>query len=367
MASSPPDEANLTQARQIAELERRIEALEKARLGERKARARAEQALREATAKSLFGGGDGDADGNGCGDGQSAPGGFRVRPIGRVRSCFDKRNGTPRQPLLVPDARATLRLEKRLGTDILAGLEQYSHVWLVYIFSENTNVINPNGKVNAKVRVPRLNGASVGVFGTRTPHRPNPIGLSVASISSVDGRDIHLRGADLVNGTPVIDIKPYIPYCDALGAAVTPPWVRTDDGALAVARIDTVDARALEAAFDERWRLYRDAPLSADRGPEDASAKRRYPRPLYDTVGEFTELVRQVLSIDFRSTHKRTGRAQQQQDYNVTLDGINVRYDIRAAPREEGGGTDGADGAEGTFVVSVKGAEAVVHPSSASR
>ena len=77
--------------------------------------------------------------------------------------------------------------------------------------------------------------------------------------------------------------------------------------------------------------------------------------------------MRQVLSIDFRSTHKRTGRAQQQQDYNVTLDGINVRYDIRAAPREEGGGADGADGADGTFVVSVKGAEAVVHPSSASR
>ena len=178
-------------------------------------------------------------------------------------------------------------------------------------------------------RVPRLDGAPVGVFGTRTPHRPNPIGLSVAEVSSVDGREVHLRGADVVDGTPVIDIKPYVPFCDAVGGAAAPPWVREEDAALALEA--SVDAGALEAAFDARWALHRAAP-------------RRHPRPLYGTAAEFAAFARQVLSIDFRSTHKRTGRAAQGSDYNVTLDGVRIHYGV-------------AGGA-----VRVTGAEAVERP-----
>lgn len=91
-------------------------------------------------------------------------------------------------------------------------------------------LLSDRNKAKGLVRVPRLDGGLMGVLGTRSPHRPNPIGLSSAQVLAVDGRGVLLGGADIVDGSPVVDIKPYVPFCDALHAATCPPWVAADAG-----------------------------------------------------------------------------------------------------------------------------------------
>ena len=171
-------------------------------------------------------------------------------PIGVVHSCFSRRNGTPRQGGdLVPSARCVFFLDGGLPRDLLSGLDRYSHCWVLYEFHANTNrrdtvsetddgeanravfsstTTRNGGAVKGKARVPRLDGAPVGALATRTPHRPTPIGLSLGSIIRVDTDTgaITLGGCDLVDGTPVLDIKPYVPFCDAVRDAVAPAWVR---------------------------------------------------------------------------------------------------------------------------------------------
>jgi tRNA-Thr(GGU) m(6)t(6)A37 methyltransferase TsaA len=88
----------------------------------------------------------------------------------------------------------------------LQGLEGYSHVWIVFVFH-----LNKTSRYHAKVHPPRMNGESIGVFATRSPHRPNPIGLSLVEIVDIQKDKIIFSGADLVDGTPVLDIKPYLP------------------------------------------------------------------------------------------------------------------------------------------------------------
>ncbi|XP_015919693.1 tRNA (adenine(37)-N6)-methyltransferase isoform X2 [Parasteatoda tepidariorum] len=137
---------------------------------------------------------------------------YPLLPIGYISSCFKFKNGIPRQPTLCPSARGTLKIEKSVFTNpehSLIGLEEFSHVWILFIFHENENV-----GVKAKVHPPRLNGTSVGVFSTRSPHRPSPVGLSLTKLDKIEGDTLYLSGIDLLDGTPVIDIKPYIPMYD---------------------------------------------------------------------------------------------------------------------------------------------------------
>jgi len=136
-----------------------------------------------------------------------------MTPIGFVESAFVLKNGTPRQPGLVSAAPA--RLQVRWGSSpahALEGLEAFSHAWLLFVFDRNGGEA-----VKAKARPPRLGGSRTGVFACRTPHRPNPIGLSLVALRSVEGNVLTFDGADLCDGTPVLDIKPYVPYAD------TPP------------------------------------------------------------------------------------------------------------------------------------------------
>lgn len=92
----------------------------------------------------------------------------------------------------------------------LQGLEGYSHVWVVFVFH-----LNKTSRYHAKVHPPRMNGESIGVFATRSPHRPNPIGLSLVEIVEIQKDKIIFSGADLVDGTPVLDIKPYLPQFES--------------------------------------------------------------------------------------------------------------------------------------------------------
>ena len=150
-------------------------------------------------------------------------------PIGHIESCFTQRNGTPRQPGLATAARARLRLcWGAVPAHTVEGLEGFSHVWLIFHFDQNRG---DGHVVKSKVHPPRLDGTPTGVFACRTPHRPNPIGLSLVELESVQGDTLHLRGADLIDGTPVLDVKPYIPFADAPPPRAdvrTPSWV--DDG-----------------------------------------------------------------------------------------------------------------------------------------
>jgi tRNA (adenine37-N6)-methyltransferase len=142
---------------------------------------------------------------------------FEFQAIGYIRSCFTDKFGVPRQPGLVPAARAQLMLVPPYDDpQMLAGLEDCSHIWVQFVFHR------PPGKQwKARVRPPRLGGnKSLGVFATRSPLRPNPIGLSVVRLEG-SGHEpgrlwLELSGIDLLDGTPVLDIKPYVPYTDTV-------------------------------------------------------------------------------------------------------------------------------------------------------
>jgi tRNA-Thr(GGU) m(6)t(6)A37 methyltransferase TsaA len=105
-----------------------------------------------------------------------------------------------------------LTLVNEINESCLDGLEDYGYIWLVFIFHIGVNDFNP---LKTKIAPPKLGGEKKGVFATRSPHRYNPIGLSLAKLEKIEGRTIYMSGADLIHGTPVIDIKPYH-YLDSI-------------------------------------------------------------------------------------------------------------------------------------------------------
>lgn len=128
-----------------------------------------------------------------------------------IRTCFPEKRAVPRQTNVGNRLKATIELFPDLFTNndhALDGLEDYSHLWIIYHFHRNTS--HPK----AKVAPPRLSGQRIGVFATRSPHRPSPIGLSLVEIDRIDGATISFFGTDMIDGTPVLDIKPYIPLYD---------------------------------------------------------------------------------------------------------------------------------------------------------
>ncbi|HEN8713174.1 TPA: tRNA (N6-threonylcarbamoyladenosine(37)-N6)-methyltransferase TrmO [Pseudomonas putida] len=139
-----------------------------------------------------------------------------VSPVGIVRSCFKEKFAIPRQPQLAPAARGVLELLPPFDQgEAVAGLEQVSHVWLLFLFHQALE-----DKPRLKVRPPRLGGnKSMGVFATRATHRPNGIGQSVVRLEGVEPGRLLLSGIDLLDGTPVLDIKPYVPYADSIAGA----------------------------------------------------------------------------------------------------------------------------------------------------
>ncbi len=138
---------------------------------------------------------------------------YSVSPIGFVRSCFKEKFAIPRQPQLAPAARGVLELVPPFDqAHALDGLEQVSHVWLLFLFHQALEAAP-----RLRVRPPRLGGnRMVGVFATRSTHRPNGIGQSVVRLERIESGRLHLSGIDLLDGTPVLDIKPYVPYADAI-------------------------------------------------------------------------------------------------------------------------------------------------------
>lgn len=141
---------------------------------------------------------------------------IRITPIARMKSDFPTKFGIPRQAGLVEALRATIVFEPEFrNPDALRGIEGFSHLWLIWQFSEAVRT-----GWSPTVRPPRLGGNTrMGVFATRSPFRPNSLGLSCVTLLDVEqtaeyGTVLHVGGADLMDGTPIFDIKPYIPYGD---------------------------------------------------------------------------------------------------------------------------------------------------------
>ncbi|MCH2534223.1 MAG: tRNA (N6-threonylcarbamoyladenosine(37)-N6)-methyltransferase TrmO [Bdellovibrionales bacterium] len=140
---------------------------------------------------------------------------MQLKPIGYVESVYKQKFGVPRQSLLVDEAKAVLHLDRKIVTaQALEGIEEFSHIWLIFGFHLNNNL-----SLNAKVSPPRLAGGRVGVYASRSPHRFNSLGLSCVKLESVDYPKLNLAGVDLVDSTPVYDIKPYIKEYDAVESA----------------------------------------------------------------------------------------------------------------------------------------------------
>jgi len=149
---------------------------------------------------------------------------FQFSSIGIIQSPYQEKFAIPRQPGLVSAAKGQILLQNEANnSELLRGIEQFSHLWLIFVFH---GTLAQGWK--PLVRPPRLGGnEKMGVLATRSTFRPNPIGISVVTLNSVETyleakkqqTILHISGLDLLNGTPLLDIKPYIPYSDALADA----------------------------------------------------------------------------------------------------------------------------------------------------
>ena len=148
-----------------------------------------------------------------------------MQVIARIRNAFPTKFGLPRQSGLVPELTSTIVFEPEYRVDAaLRGIEDYSHLWLIWEFHRAVRE-GEKQEWRPTVRPPRLGGNTrMGVFATRSPFRPNPIGLTVVKLLAVEdspeGRVLVVSGADMMDGTPIYDIKPYLPYVDSVPDAV---------------------------------------------------------------------------------------------------------------------------------------------------
>ncbi len=154
---------------------------------------------------------------------------FTFRPIGFVRSPYARRIDAPHQPPVVAGtatgdaAEAILELDPSVPEAALQGLEGFSRIWLIFVFHRSEGW-------TPQVKPPRGPRIKRGVLATRSPHRPNAIGLSAVELIAVEGRCLRLRGVDLLDGTPVLDLKPYVPYADAFPDSLA-GWIDDVDAA----------------------------------------------------------------------------------------------------------------------------------------
>ena len=214
---------------------------------------------------------------------------MEIKPIAFIRTEFPEKFGVPRQSGLARNLKGRIIFEPEYrNPDALRGLDGFSHIWLIWEFSANrtTSPWQPT------VRPPRLGGnAHMGVFATRSPFRPNPLGLSCVKIHSVelstpDGPVVNVLGADLMDGTPIYDIKPYIRYADSRPEAVC-------------GYVDQLEERSLKVVF-----------------PSELSAK------IADT--EVIPALVETLRLDPRPSY----HDDPQRQYGLSFAGHNIRFHV---------------------------------------
>ena len=157
---------------------------------------------------------------------------MQINPIGTIQTCFTEKFGVPRQSLMVNEARGLIKFNPECShPDTVLHLEEFSHLWVVYLFHKNQNTNHPEKWTNT-IQPPRIDAPKkVGVYASRSPHRPNPIGLSVVKLEKIniinDEVQIEVSGVDILDGSPVLDIKPYVPYADSIPGA-TNGWIKNE-------------------------------------------------------------------------------------------------------------------------------------------
>lgn len=214
---------------------------------------------------------------------------MEIKPIAFIRTEFPEKFGVPRQSGLARNLKGRIIFEPEYrNPDALRGLDGFSHIWLIWEFSAN----HATSPWQPTVRPPRLGGnAHMGVFATRSPFRPNPLGLSCVKLHSVelstsDGPVVNVLGADLMDGTPIYDIKPYIKYADSRPEAVC-------------GYVDQLEERSLKVVF-----------------PTELSAK------VIDT--EIIPALIETLRLDPRPSY----HDDPQREYGLSFAGYNVRFHV---------------------------------------
>ncbi|GMH65943.1 hypothetical protein TrLO_g8823 [Triparma laevis f. longispina] len=198
---------------------------------------------------------------------------LQITPIGQISSIYPLCVGTPRQGALSPTSRATIVLTP--DANCVQGLESFSHIWILFHFHLNTE----GKKVRSKIAPPSLGGKKVGVLSTRSPHRYNNVGFSLVKLEKIvikkNKAILHVTGIDLCDGTPVIDVKPYVPHYDSMENASVPDWI------------------------DSGLKLRRRVIFSS--GCKDNLNVKRL--KFYDSVEDFYKTVQEILSCDVRSKY----------------------------------------------------------------
>jgi tRNA (adenine37-N6)-methyltransferase len=214
-----------------------------------------------------------------------------LRPIARLRTPFPEKFGVPRQSGLVPAAEGRVEfLPGFVAPEFMRGLEAFSHVWLITSFH-----CNPPWSGSAVVRPPRLGGNErVGVFASRAPNRPNGLGLSLVRIVAIEPGVLRVAGVDSVDGTPVYDVKPYLPWCEA-------PSDARADWANSPPPMSDAAAVVIAAEFAER--------LGA----------------------ETTRLVQEVLRLDVAPAYQD----ELERVYGLTIAGWNIRWRVGVSGARE--------------------------------
>lgn len=221
-----------------------------------------------------------------------------LTPIAYIRSCYPERFGIPRQAGLVESAKAAIVFPH---TDqqwhSLRGIESFSHIWVIFLLHGQSF-----SKFRPLVRPPRLGGnKSMGVYATRSPNRPNQIGLSAVPLDQVEQTPteilLHIHGGDFLDGTPVLDIKPYVPYADAIATA-TSAWADDADPLLPVEWSPEATANLIST-------------LTGDRN-------------------EIQPMISDVIAQDPRPGYERRKDGQPGQEWNMRLAGFDIFWKVEA-------------------------------------
>ncbi len=226
-----------------------------------------------------------------------------MEAIATIRSCYSQRFGIPRQPGLVDSAVAAIEFEPTSDNALaLRDLEAFSHLWVVFVFHRQHYK-----RFKPLVQPPRLGGKQTkGVYATRSPNRPNPIGLSVVTLQQVafdkDRHRVFVTGGDFLDGTPVLDIKPYVSFVDAIPEAKS-DW-----------------ATPLEDDLEVTWNSEALQSLNEIKPSSDPVA--------YGLHG-LKNLIEQTLAQDPRPAHERGKDGKQDQHWGVMIGPVDVKFKVR--------------------------------------
>eukprot|EP00924_Labyrinthula_sp_SR-Ha-C_P000273 snap_masked-scaffold_25-processed-gene-2.24-mRNA-1 protein AED:0.52 eAED:0.53 QI:0/-1/0/1/-1/1/1/0/358 len=272
-----------------------------------------------------------------------------VKPIGYAATCLPQKFGIPRQALLAPSCPGKLVLNiKVIHGQGLVGLSSYSHLWLVTVFNNNTNVHKLTKLVEKKsprnglktfpalIKPPQLGGERTGVFSTRSPHRPNPVALSLVKIRSVDENKgiVYFNGVDLLHGTPVLDIKPYLPHVDN---------PKSTEKFLEDYKIHNVDGISSSEWLNNQKFVFVDVAIGRTSTEEESLTNKMQEWVTegkvewFKDTDSFFQGLREILRLDPRSVlhgrgdYKKEGR----KEFGVFFDNFNIFFE----PGDEGSRT----------------------------